>query len=273
MSSKITTEKYDAIRLEKFKHHLESYAEKGKARFFEIEVDGLKVVDKTDDVNSFDDYKMYMDENTQMIKILLYSSCETSPRNDKFIFSIQSGDEKSTLGEVDVQNKITLAINSERERMKVESLEKELAIANEELEDANEYIETLQEQIEKIQQQKTDDSKQIKLGMVASVAIEELIKRNPSVLSNIPLLGSLSGVLTEDKKQISQENEYNADASFKSKDEYGEESLATQVAVHLNSCFTTEELPIVFDILKRFSKDKSLLKLAQELITNPITSN
>ena len=273
MSSKITTEKYDAIRLEKFKHHLESYAEKGKGRFFEIEVDGLKVVDKTNDVNNFDDYKMFMDDKTQMIKILLYSSCETSPRNDKFIFSVESMEEKGTLGEVDVQNKITLAINSERERMKIESLEKELTTANEELEDANEYIETLQEQIEKIQQQKVDDSKQIKLGMVASVAIEELIKRNPTMLSNVPILGSLSGVLTEDKKQISQENEYDVNASFRSKDESSEESLATQVANHLDQSFTTDELPIVFDILKRFSKDKSLLKLTQELITNPSTNN
>jgi hypothetical protein len=273
MSSKITTEKYDGIRLEKFKHHLELYAEKGKARFFEIEIDGLKVVDKTDDVNNFDDYKMYMDDKTKMVKILLYSSCETSPRNDKFIFSVQSGEEKNTLGEVDVQNKINLAIHSERERMKVESLEKELAIANEELEDANEYIEKLQEQIETIQQQKTDDSKQIKLGMVASVAIEELIKRNPNMISNIPILGSLSGVLIDDKKQIGQEAEYNSHASFTSKEETTQESLAKQVAVHLNTCFTTKELPIVFDILKKFAEDKSLLNVTQELITNPPANN
>lgn len=272
MSSKITTEKYDVIRFEKIRHHLESLAEKGKARFYEIYVDNLKVVDKTDDVNCFDDYKMYMDDKTQMIRVLLYSSCETSPRNDKFIFSVHSGEEKNVLGEVDVQNKINLAINSERERMKIESLEKELAVATEELEDAQDYIEVLQEQIEKIQQQKADDSKQIKLGMVASVAIEELIKRNPNVITNIPLLGSLSGVFRDDKKQIEKEEEYNGSASFSSKDSSSHDSLAIQVATHLDACFSNEELPIIFDILKRFAEDKSLLNLTQELIFTPNTT-
>lgn len=272
MSSKITTEKYDAIRFEKMKHHLESLAEKGKARFYEIYVDNLKVVEKTDDVNCFDDYKMYMDNNTQMIRVLLYSSCETSPRNDKFIFSVQSGEEKNVLGELDVQNKINLAIDTERERIKIESLKKELAIATEELEDAQNYIEVLQEQIEKIQQQKVDDSKQIKLGMVASVAIEELIKRNPSVISSIPLLGSLSGVFKEDKKQIEKEEEYNGNASFSCKDTSSQDSLAVQVASHLEACFSKEELPIIFEILKRFAEDKSLLTLTQELISTPNTN-
>lgn len=273
MSSKMTTEKYDVMRFEKIKHHLESLAEKNKARFFEIFVDNLKVVDKTDDVNSFDDYKMYMDENTQIIKLLLYSSCETSPRNDKFFFSVQASEKTNTLGEVDVQHKINLAINTERERLRIESLEKELTTVNEELEDANNYIETLQDNIEKIQQQKSDDSKQIKLGMVASVAIEELIKRNPSVISNIPLLGSLSGVLNDDKKQINQEPEYDSHASFKSKDEPSEESLATQIAIQLDKSFTTDELPIIFDIIKKIALDKSLLRLTQELITNTNIEN
>jgi hypothetical protein len=86
MSSKITAEKFDEIRLEKIKHHLESLIEKGKPRFYEIYVDKLKVVEKTDDLNQFDDYKIYLDGKTKMIKLLLYSSCESSPRNDKFFF-------------------------------------------------------------------------------------------------------------------------------------------------------------------------------------------
>jgi hypothetical protein len=94
--SKITTERYDPIRIERIRHYLESNTEKGKPKFYEIFVDNLKAVDKTDDIGCFDEYKMYMDENTQMIKILIYTSTENCPRNDKFIFSVHNAQEKKS---------------------------------------------------------------------------------------------------------------------------------------------------------------------------------
>lgn len=45
MSSKITQEKYDLVKIERLKHFLESAHEKGKPKFYEIFVDNLKAVD------------------------------------------------------------------------------------------------------------------------------------------------------------------------------------------------------------------------------------
>ena len=92
--SSISTEKYDPLKLEKLKFFLETNAERGKPRYFEIYVDNLKAVDKNNDPASFDDYTMYLNEDSKMIKILVYSSSEHSPRNDKFIYSIVNDSEE-----------------------------------------------------------------------------------------------------------------------------------------------------------------------------------
>src|SRR5689334_10945369 len=90
MSSKITQEKYDLVKIERLKHYLESSQEKGKPKFYEIFVDNLKAVDKTSDPDQFDEYLVYMSEDTRMVKVLIYTSTENCPRNDKFLFIVTS---------------------------------------------------------------------------------------------------------------------------------------------------------------------------------------
>ena len=53
----VTTEKYDQLKIDKLRHFLEAQAEKGMAKPFEIFVDNLKVVAKTDDPKEFDSYE------------------------------------------------------------------------------------------------------------------------------------------------------------------------------------------------------------------------
>src|SRR6266498_1633907 len=121
MSSKITTEKYDVVKMERLKHYLEANAERDKPKYYEIFVDNLKVVDKTNDPACFDDFAMYMNEESKIIKVLIYSSTETSPRNDKFIFTITNAEEEkrkqekkqSELNGFEIQNKIDSAITTE----------------------------------------------------------------------------------------------------------------------------------------------------------------
>jgi hypothetical protein len=194
MSSKITTEKYDAMRFEKIKHHLETQAEKGKPRYFEMFVDNLKVIDKTNDIASFDDYLLYVDDKTKLIKLLLYSACEMSPRNDKFFFTFDNTEDKNTLGALEVQDKITKAIMSERDRIKTEQLEIEVKELTLDLEEAQDYIDQLEIKYQEAVTQNVEKSKEVKLGAVAALAIEHVLKRNPNMLSKIPLLGMLSGL-------------------------------------------------------------------------------
>ena len=97
--SSITTEKYDPVKLERLKYFLEANAERGKPKYFEIFVDNLKAVDKNNDPACFDDYTMYLNEDSKMVKVLIYTTTENSPRNDKFIYNIVNDTEEKKKNE------------------------------------------------------------------------------------------------------------------------------------------------------------------------------
>ena len=122
MSSKITQEKYDLVKIERLKHYLESSHEKGKPKFYEIFVDNLKAVDKTSDPEQFDEYLVYMSEDTMMVKVLIYTSTENCPRNDKFLFTVTSPERereekrKQELSGIEIEEKIHSVVQQERDR-------------------------------------------------------------------------------------------------------------------------------------------------------------
>jgi hypothetical protein len=261
MSSKITTEKFDVIRFEKIKHHLETQAEKDKARYFEIFVDNLKVVDKTNDISSFDDYLIYMDDKTKIIKILLYSSCETSPRNDKFIFSCESKDDKNTLGEIDVQQKITTAITTERERIKTEQLEIEVKELTLDLEEAQDYIDKLEIKYQAAVNQNVEKSKEVKLGAVAALAIEHVLKRNPKILNKIPLLGMLSGLDDRPNTETISQNTIESKTSFASV-----KSEEPSLEFEMMKVFTDDEFAKMITIINILGVHKNQIDTILDLL-------
>src|SRR6476469_2684682 len=97
----VTNDVYDQLKIDKLKHFLEAQAEKGMAKPFEIFVDNLKVVAKTEDPKEFDTYEFYMNEDTEKVRILIYNS-NLSPRNDQYCFAVQRNkiDKGGTLGEI-----------------------------------------------------------------------------------------------------------------------------------------------------------------------------
>ncbi len=135
----ITTEKYDQLKIDKLKHLLTELAAKGQARPFDIFVDGLKVVPKTEDVKEFENYEYYINEDSEKIRILIYYSL-TSPRNDQYVYYIQRGRiEKplSGLGELDgiIQEKLE-ARDREHEARQIKQ---ELEETKKQLEEAEQY--------------------------------------------------------------------------------------------------------------------------------------
>src|SRR5215831_18803893 len=106
----VANEKYDQFKIERLKNFLEDMQAKGQARYYEIFVDNLKVVPKTDEVKEFDNYERYMDENTEKIRIVIYGS-GASPRNDQYCYTMLKSNqprELNGLGEIEsiVQEKL-----------------------------------------------------------------------------------------------------------------------------------------------------------------------
>ena len=276
--SSITTEKYDPVKLERLKYFLEANAERGKPKYFEIFVDNLKAVDKNNDPACFDDYTMYLNEDSKMVKVLIYTTTESCPRNDKFIYNIVNETEENKKNEkqnqelsgIELQNRIDSAINNERERNQNEQLKKELETVKAELVQAEEYIESLEVDLT-TERTKKHSWKELNLGNVASIAIEEVVKRNPDWMKKVPLLGALSGLADAESSSIDKTGATeNGNASFKKKaDEQpsGEINEAQfEFFRQMEETFSEEQLQKVMEINTAMLQDDSLVDTVYELI-------
>lgn len=268
----ITTEKYDPVRIERIRHFLESCEEKGKPKFYEIFVDNLKAVDKTDDTSCFDEYKVYMDDNTQMIKILIYTSTENCPRNDKFIFSVRNPKEEKKqeqLNGLDIQNKIDAAIQVERDRNQVLQLQKELELTKEQLEEAEEYAGTLEEKLENFRlayeelKARKISTAEMNTGRLVGYVTNYFMKNYPSLAGKIPGIAELSGFLSTEQEQPNlldgiPEASPNGAATFSKKEEaiaepprLDEETESKLAFIRgMEDAFTTTQMEQVIDIIK-----------------------
>lgn len=288
--SKITTERYDPVRIERIRHFLESNAEKGKSKFYEIFVDNLKAVEKTDDIGCFDEYKMYMDENTQMIKILIYTSTENCPRNDKFIFSVRNPQEEKRqeqLNGIDFQNKIDSAIQQERERTQLIQLQKELTTTKAELKDAEEYADSLQDKLEQTQlefkqfKEKRISLSEMNTGRLVGFVTNYFIKTYPSLAHKVPVLSTLSGYLTDDAESPDQLGDLlntspESSVSFSKKNEDedvpendNEEKYKLAFFREMEDNFSIEQLKQVCEIIKGMQAQPDQIQIVHSIFYPP----
>lgn len=289
MSGKITQEKYDLVKIERLKHFLESAAEKGRPKFYEVFVDNLKAVDKTSDPEAFDEYLVYMGDDSRMVKVLIYTSTESCPRNDKFIFTVSSTekerDEKrrQELSGFATEEKIQSVVQQEREKMNTELLKKELLETQEELDEAEKYIEDLEKQL--VEAKNTKATAKQNFGEVVSLALESMIRRNSHLLNGTPLVGQgLAGVVEQDNKRLedpalnspSAVEERNVTFKRMANDEekpaspkvdMSKEDQETLVYFQsLRQAFTESKLLQMLDIISALSQDKESITAVLDLL-------
>jgi hypothetical protein len=260
----VTNDNYDQLKIDRLRHFLEAQAEKGMPKPFEIFVDNLKVVAKTDDPKEFDSYEYYMNEDTEKIRILIYNS-NLSPRNDQYCYMVQKnvgGKSLNGLGEIEsiVQEKLA-ARDREYE---MNRLKEELESTKQELEETEEYAGKLEKEIQNLKENKFK-LKNIDLGELVSVAAEGIIRRNPQFLTKLPGGEALAGFIAQDNqeqqtKMLQQRSEPQTEATFKSK-----EQSTTQVSEE-----ELRQLAFLNQILNHFDEQQVdvfnvvLAKLAEE---------
>ncbi|MGC4036080.1 MAG: hypothetical protein QM764_08965 [Chitinophagaceae bacterium] len=265
----VTNDKYDQLKIDKLKHFLTEMAAKGQAKPFEVFVDSLKVVPKTEDPKEFDNYEYYMNEDTEKIRILIYNS-PASPRNDQYCFYVQQNKpEKSTngLGEIDsiIQEKLS-ARDREHE---VERMRAELEETKKQLEEAEEYAETLEKQLEDAQSNKYKLGR-IDLVELGGLVMEKLAVKNAGALEKIGLSGLISPGNAPGTGSSEETN-----ASFQKK---GENALTEQqlnylhVLQQLDAAFEKPQLKTVMAIISRFAEEPDQLKTVAELLNITLTT-
>lgn len=270
----VINEKYDQFKIEKLKHFLEDMSNKGIAKPYEIFVDNLKAVPKTEDVKEFENYEHYISEDTKKIRIVIYGSSR-SPRNEQYCFFMQQPQqEKSMNGLGEVENLIQEKLAARDKEYEMAKLKEELAEAQEQLDEAEEYVETLEEQIEEMKRSKFKIGN-INLGELASVMTESFLRRNPQIIAKIPGGEALAGLLIEDTAQLDKKAANSTvtegEASFQKKTTNTENLTEEQkryaaFLAQLEQAFDEKQLADVMLVLQKLAAEPAQLEPVKKLL-------
>lgn len=272
----IQFDNFDQQKIDRLKNHLVAMAGKGQAKLYEIFVDSLKAVPKTDEPNDFDGYEDYMTPDTEQIKIIIYQS-SLSPRNDQYVFILKARnrEEATNLALSSLpsrsfsRNSLTewrdIQEKKSAEAMEIANLKKtisELRQENEELEAENEQLASA------VLAAKENGNKLggVHIGDIVSVALEGLVRRNTHIIAKIPGATELAGLIEKDNTKTPELAQENKEVSFKKKETIISEPVLTQqekefigLFHELHKLFSPEEILQIIEVLDAMSKDKSML--------------
>lgn len=268
----VTHQKYDPFKVEKIKHFLEDMAAKGHPKPYEIFVDSLKVVPKTEEVSEFDTYEQYIDEDTAKLRILVYNSGQ-SPRNDQYCFSIQPDRaEKSLSGLGEIDTIVAEKLAARDREYDLQNLRKELASTRAELESAESEADDLRRELEAVRT--GQQRRQLKGMEVVSVILEGFIRRNPQLLQKIPGGEALAGLIESDNAEGSGPipTEPVSETTFRRKQDAPAALAPEQLRYidtlrQLESTFQQPDLETVMQVLARFAETPETLATVAELLT------
>ncbi|GGA89951.1 hypothetical protein [Puia dinghuensis] len=265
-------QKFDSFKIDKIKRFLEDMATKGQARPYEIFVDSLKVVPKTEDVAEFDSYEQYIDEDTAKLRILVYNS-GLSPRNDQYCFMIGSDrPEKSFGGLGEIDTIVAERLAARDREYELQDLRKQLQEARAQVEEAESEADSVRQELEAVKA--GQQRKQIKGIEVVSIILEGFVRRNPQLLQRIPGGEALAGLIEQDNadSSVASPAEPVTEASFRKRSEPGAGLTPEQLRYidtlrRLEATFQQPELETVMQVLARFAEAPETLSTVAELLT------
>ena len=278
---------YDQLKIEKLKLTLQRQSEAGQPRYYEIYVDGLKAVSKTNDITEFDQYENFMTEDTQKVRILLYTTHINSPRNDQFTYKVARKQEQApvnaSLSGIEIEAKIDEKMKQERQRWQHDMLRKELEQTKRQLQEAEEYAEKLEAELAVYRGKKMQWGN-VNLGELASVVVEGFVRRNPQMLSKLPGGDALAGIIEQDNKEQGNRTlsnqQQDSEVSFKKKENNEQETegivLTEEEKGYLQfmrgiaESFEDEEIVILTQIITSLEADTTQLRPVAELLNIPV---
>jgi len=203
----IHSNKYDSGKIAMLKQLLENNARNGRPTEYEIKVDELKTVPRTNDPAQFDSHEDFITADTRTVTIILYEGQGKS--SDKHIFSMngQTQAEQAqpvpSLSGIDIDKKVDEKVEAVKKQMEYDKLVEENKELKEEAKEAEDYIEKLEKALEQEKKERLK-IKGVHVGEIASIAAESLIRRNPHWIARVPGMEGLAGFIEEDTQKKEQ---------------------------------------------------------------------
>jgi len=280
------TNPYNDVKLSQFKMWLHDMATKGEEKHFEVYVNDVKVVPRTNKIEQIDDHKAYLEDTTETVKVFVYNT-ENSNRYIQFIFFIEkkkpiehvenvhAPQQPQGLSGIELENRInerlTAALAQERERWQNDLMKREFETCKKDLADAEEYIEDLEKQLSHYKSKKLHWG-DVNLGDVASVIVEGMVKRNPHWVAKLPGGDALAGLIaTEATTENGTAEVVENEVVFKKKTP-AEDGLSEEVKAQLGflkqleTHFNQEQLDKIMLILQSFVETPKNIETVFELL-------
>jgi hypothetical protein len=178
--------------------------EQATPRDYDIKVDELKVVQRTNDPERFFVHEEFVQPETACITINIYDgSSRRCTKYQLYFGDIQGNAATPTLS--GIENTINEKISSERRQWEYEQIKKEKEGLEQQLAESEEYAETLETRLEASQQAlnelktKRVSMAEMSTGRLFGFATDYLVKNHPVIAQKIPLISNLSGFLLADE--------------------------------------------------------------------------
>lgn len=254
------TKTYEPAHLESIKRMLMNEANSGSPRYYEIWVDALKVVDRTNDPGLFNKHEEFIYSTTETVTVNLFT---TSPTSAHIIsrYNFTFGDEPKSkdesfrgfgLGEVEAR--INEKVTQERERWECDQVRKDLETTKTKLKEAEDWNEKLEGIIDETKKKLEEAKSQSDFaGILKDLALSQLIKK------------------PEEKQALSGSDKPKEEASFKMKSSEEnalseDDKFFLEFGRDMKATFSKDEFDMVFSIISEFVKDKTNIKPVMELL-------
>jgi len=275
-------EAYDANKVAMIKKHLEYYNGKEKPLYYDIAVDDMKVVEKTNDPKEFDGYKEFIEGADELI-ITIYNRSPKSPKvSKKTIFSIKdaplktssqalSGFELEGIINRKVDEKVDAKVTMERERWDNGLTRDKLEAKIKELAERDATIVKLNEENQLLRSKKAkSDLNFIDIG---GILLEGAIRRNPHIIEKMPGGEALAGLIRQDnesKDAYERENNEESEVSFSKKSDGAklteQEEKYISILRMMEQEFDAAELEAVMGIIYHLNKNTADIPTVAELL-------
>jgi len=284
----IVNEKYSANRINLIHQMLVNDADQGQPRDYEIKVDELRVVQRTDDPERFFQHEEFVQPTTQCITISIFDG--GSRRCTKYqLYFGEAAPNTSASTLSGIENTIKEKINHERAQWEYEQIKKENENLEKQLTDAEEYSEELEKELMKARRE-FEEFKQKRVGMsemnagkMIGFAADYLVKNHPSLARKVPILSGLSGYLSGEEvppETLAGAPTSETSASFSKKEPTKAPEPDPEIEARLDffkqmeDAFPPPRMEKVIEIIQQLSYQPHQLDTVYELLCAPSnTSN
>ncbi len=272
-------ERYDQHKIDSLKRYLQREVEKGRARDYEIIVDGFKVVSRTNDVSEFDDYEQEIRDTTRSLSILIYDGDKTN-RNTKYSFSLNQDNiipaqPQNSLGSLaDIDQMIQQKMDDKDKDFQITTLTAKLAETEEKLEEAEEYQEQLKAELEHIKANRFQmkDVNLLEVGAeLLKFTINKSAKKSPFAAQISGILGALSEMDQQPALPPKTESEPECEVTVEEQPNSQPELSPMQLHIlnsiqRMEKILTPEQLPIMNQVIIKLLENPAQLIPVAELL-------